>query len=177
MPEFRAANTEDIPALHSLIERAYRGDSARGGWTHEADLLGGQRTDTESLSAILHDPKQEILICSDGEGITGCVQVSNRGDGLCYLGLLAVDPGHQAAGLGRRLIEIAEKHAAHEQQANCMEMTVIAQRPELIAYYERRGYRVTGEQRPFPMHDVRFGMPTTNELVFEVLMKCLQPIV
>ena len=29
-------------------------------------------------------------------------------------------------------------------------MTVIERRPELIAYYERRGYARTGERRPLP---------------------------
>ena len=54
-----------------------------------------------------------------------------------------------------------------------MEMTVITQRRELIAWYERRGYTVTGESRPFPHSDERFGLPRRTDLVFEVLAKPL----
>jgi hypothetical protein len=32
-----------------------------------------------------------------------------------------------------------------------MEMTVIDSRASLIAWYERRGYGLTGERRPFPV--------------------------
>jgi hypothetical protein len=52
-------------------------------------------------------------------------------------------------------------------------MTVIAQRAELIAWYERRGYRLTGERRPFPKTDPRFGLPKRDDLEFVVLAKPL----
>ena len=54
-----------------------------------------------------------------------------------------------------------------------MEMTVIANRGELIAWYERRGYVLTGERRPFPLDDPRFGLPKTRDLAFVVLEKPL----
>ena len=52
-------------------------------------------------------------------------------------------------------------------------MTVIAQRAELIAWYERRGYARTGEARPFPYGDPRFGEPRRDDLSFLVLEKPL----
>jgi len=52
-------------------------------------------------------------------------------------------------------------------------MTVIRQRPELIAWYERRGYRLTGERRSFPYGDERFGQPNRDDLEFVVLEKTL----
>ena len=162
----------DLPALHALIERAYRGDSARAGWTHEADLLGGQRTDLAALGDMLADPDQQLLVALDGDGITGCVAVARKPDGRGYLGLLTVDPRLQAAGLGRRLIAAAED-CARGFGAAVIEMTVIAGRVELIAYYERRGYALNGERRPFPLDDVRFGLPKTRELEFVVLAKAL----
>lgn len=171
----RAANTADIPVLHRLIEGAYRGDSAKRGWTHEADLLGGQRTDPDKLAEIVADANHLILVASEEEDETliGCVDVTRVGDGVCYLGMLTVDPALQANGLGRLLIAAAENAAVNHFSARTMEMTVIKQRGELIAYYERRGYVQTGEKRPFPMDDERFGLPKTQELEFVVLEKAL----
>ncbi len=168
----RHAVAADIPALHALIEGAYRGEGAKRGWTHEADLLGGQRTDEAALAAMLADPAQTLLVREDAGAPAGCVHVTDKGDGRAYLGLLTVDPARQAGGLGRGLIAAAEHHAV-ALGARSMEMTVIRQRRELIAWYGRRGYRVTGETRPFPLDDPRFGVAKTRDLVFVVLEKSL----
>jgi GNAT superfamily N-acetyltransferase len=147
----RIATTIDLAALHPVIERAYRGDTARQGWTFESDLLDGPRTDIASLDAILADPRQRLLIALDGDAPLGCVNIVDMGEGRAYLGLLCIDPLRQAAGLGRELIAAAEAQAAVLFGAQMMEMTVIDRRPELIAYYVRRGYTLTGELRPFPI--------------------------
>ena len=167
------AKTADLPQLHALIESAYRGDSARLGWTHEADLLGGQRTDIEALEAILADPAQLILILRDGDEIDACVALADRGDGLVYLGMFTVAPSRQAAGIGRLLLAASEEQAVSRFGATRLEMTVIAQRSELIEWYQRRGYRLTGERRPFPTGNPRFGLPTRGDLEFVVLEKAL----
>ena len=172
-PVFRPAAPDDVPALHRLVESAYRGDSAKAGWTHEADLLGGQRTDEAELLGMIADASRVILLAEIDGVLTGCVQVADQGEGLAYLGLLTVDPARQAGGLGRRLLDAAEAEAAARFVATRMEMTVIRQRAELIAWYERRGYRLTGETRPFPLDDERFGLPRTRELEFVVLEKTL----
>lgn len=148
----RLATASDLPHLHAVIERSYRGDSARAGWTYESDLLEGQRTDLDSLAAILQSPADRLLLAlSDKNAPIGCVQITDRGNGLCYLGLLCVEPLLQAAGTGRKLIAAAEGLARDAFGASVMEMTVIDKRPELIAYYERRGYLLTAEKRPFPI--------------------------
>jgi len=167
------ATADDIPALHALVESAYRGDSARAGWSHEADLLGGQRIDGEGLAAIVADPAQHLLVLHDGEAIRACVNLTDKGNGVAYLGLLTVDPRFQASGLGRSLLAAAEDHARNSIGASRLEMTVIVQRTELIEWYERRGYVLTGEHRPFPMHDERFGLPKRDDLDFVVLEKRL----
>lgn len=156
----RPATSADLPALHAVIERAYRGDSARLGWTFEADLLTGPRTDLAELQSLLDDPAQTLLMATgpDGRSI-GSVMVADRGDGVAYLGMLSIEPTLQAAGLGRRLIGAAEDHAVRHFGARTMEMTVIDARAELIAYYQRRGYALTGETRPFPiLMDPPFSM-------------------
>jgi GNAT superfamily N-acetyltransferase len=170
----RPAVAADIPALHALVESAYRGDSARQGWTHEADLLDGRRTDPGRLAALLADPAQTVLIASAADArLIGCVNITDCGDGEAMLGLLAVRPDQQAAGLGGRLIAAAEDFARSTRAAHRMTMTVIASRKDLIAYYVRRGYADTGERRPFPAHDPGFGLPKVNDLEFVVLGKSL----
>lgn len=170
---YRRAEQADIAALHALVEGAYRGPSAKAGWTHEADLLDGQRTDLAELSQILADDSQYLSLAFDGDALVGCVNVADRGGGRGYLGMLTVDPQRQAAGLGRQLIAYAEQAARDSFGAVVMEMTVIAQRQELVAYYERRGYALTSETRPFPLHDPRFGLAKRDDLYFVVMQKAL----
>jgi ribosomal protein S18 acetylase RimI-like enzyme len=144
------ASSADAPALKALIETAYRGDSARQGWNHEADILDDERIGREELEALLADPAVTILTARDSEALIGCVAVTAKDAQLGYLGMLCVLPTLQSAGLGRRLLDAAEEHASALGLA-AMEMTVIEGRDTLIAWYERRGYARTGETRPFPV--------------------------
>ena len=172
---FRSATTDDIARLQPFVHAAYRGDSARRGWTHEADLLDGQRIDAEALSAMIDDPDHVVLLAEDDGGLVGCVQVNGKSNGLAYLGMLSVDPERQGGGIGRRLIAAAEAEARSTFKATRMEMTVIVQRTELIAWYVRCGYQPTGETRPFPATDPRFGLPRRDDLAFAVLARDLTP--
>lgn len=149
--DIRPATVADLPLLHPVIERAYRGDSARLGWTHEADLLSDTRTDLGTLQTIVADTGQVLLTLFEAGKPLGCVNVVDCKDGLAYLGLLCIEPTRQGEQLGRELMAAAEAHARDMFGASTIEMTVIEQRTELIAYYERRGWRRTGERRPFPI--------------------------
>jgi len=51
--QFRLARLDDVAAIVALVESAYRGDAAREGWTTEADLIGGQRTDAGAVADAL----------------------------------------------------------------------------------------------------------------------------
>lgn len=133
-----------------MVEKCYRGDSARQGWTHEADLLDDERTSDVELQRAVTDAQTRVLLAEIDGKLAGTVTVKTLGHGRAYLGMLCVDPELQAAGLGRALIADAEDLAVEAFSAAVMEMTVIDARPELIAYYERRGYAQTGETRPFP---------------------------
>jgi GNAT superfamily N-acetyltransferase len=170
----RRAGAADVPALVVLVNSAYRGDSSRAGWTTEADLLGGQRIDAERLTETIAAPDNVVLLHEALGEPVACVHLE-RTDAGGYLGMLTVRPTQQAAGLGRRLLEAAERWAVAEWDARTMDMTVIVQRSELIAWYERRGYWRTGEYKPFPYGDARFGLPRRNDLRFEVLRKSLRP--
>jgi ribosomal protein S18 acetylase RimI-like enzyme len=169
----RPAGPADSPALVGLINSAYRGDSSKLGWTTEADLLGGQRADPELLQAIIESPEAVILVHEDEAGLAACVHLERQAD-ACYLGMLTIRPTQQARGLGTRLLDAAEAFARTHFRSRCMVMTVIVQRTELIAWYERRGYGRTGERRPFPYGDQRFGLPKRPDLEFEVLRKPLE---
>ena len=172
MPAITTASPADAPAIKALLEAAYRGDSARQGWNHEADILDDERTAPGEVEALLADPAVTILTAraSDadgGESLLGCVAVTRKDAGLAYLGMLCVAPTLQSGGLGRRLLDAAEDHA-RALEITAMEMTVIDSRDALIAWYERRGYVRTGERRPFP---VLRDPPVT----FVVLEKPLRP--
>lgn len=170
----RAAVIADVPPLHALIESAYRGENATKGWTHESYLLGGQRTDPETLCEIIGNLQSALLIAEGTGGLWGCVQIANAGNGLGYLGMLAVDPARQTAGIGKLLIMAAEEILAHKYQCSRVEMTVIHLRSELIAYYERRGYIATGETRPFPYREAGISISESGNLDFVVLEKAIE---
>jgi ribosomal protein S18 acetylase RimI-like enzyme len=169
----RVAGLADLAAIHALVERAYRGADARRGWTHEDDLLEGPRLPAGALQDILADPARRLLVAEAGGAALGCVQVTEKGGGTAHLGLLSVDPEIQARGLGRRLLAAAEAEAVRSFAAARMEMNVIRQRPELVAWYERRGYRRAAEEEPFPTGDTRFGRPRAVGLIFVRLEKDL----
>ncbi len=175
----RPATPADIPALHALIERSYRGDAARAGWTHEADLIEGARTDAATLAAIIADPAQRLLLAHSANALprdtpVACVLVGQQGDGTALLGMLCVDPGVQAGGIGRRMIAAAEAAATALFGASRMEMTVIDRRPELIAYYNRRGYLPTGASKAMPA-GVGNTLAPLRLLVLARLLGPLQP--
>jgi N-acetylglutamate synthase-like GNAT family acetyltransferase len=172
----RLARTDDAPALVALVNSAYRGDSSRAGWTTEADLLGGQRTDEQALVEFIDRGDtvgdRAMLMYEHDNRPIACVQLEKRADSA-YLGMLTISPTLQTAGLGKRLLAAAEAHASRAWRSTRMTMTVIAQRPELIAWYERRGYVQTGETAAFPYGDRRFGDPKRADLWFIVLAKPL----
>lgn len=165
----RTASAAEARALHALIQSAYRGESARAGWTHEADMIAGERISVAEVEAIIADPKQTFLIAEREGAVAGCVLVADRGGGVGYFGLLAVSPDLQAKGCGKSLIAAAEDHARSNYGTRQMEMTVIDGRDELIAYYERRGYALTDETRPLPV-------VADGRLYLRVMVKPLAPV-
>ncbi len=174
----RPATPDDAAAILEVVQSAYRGEESREGWTTEADLLDGVRTDRATVTAAISGPAGLMLVAVDGpDASTGtviaCCQLERRADPVAYFGMFAVRPQRQGGGLGRRLLAAAEDYASSQWAAGAMEMTVIIQRDDLISWYVRRGYVRTEQTRPFPYGDSRFGRPRRDDLEFVVLRKRL----
>jgi len=168
-PTFRAATAADVPALTTLINQAYRSEASQAGWTTEGHLLAGPRIDETTLLELLAAPAAVLLLAELSGSLAGCVYLENQGAYL-YFSMLAVAPAAQARGLGRQLLAQA---VAQARRAGCatIRMSVLAQRAELLAWYERQGYHRTGASEPFPA-TTRFGHPR-QELTLLTLEKAV----
>jgi len=168
---FRHAELGDIRAIVALVNSGYRGEDSRAGWTTEADYLDGVRTDEREVRELIGDSRSIFLLCERGSEIVGSVLLQ-REEAAAYLGMLVVRPTLQGQGIGKDLLDAAEHSVIELWAVGVMRMTVITRREELIAFYERRGYRRTGIFKPFPHHDLR-SSALRGELKFEVLEKRL----
>jgi ribosomal protein S18 acetylase RimI-like enzyme len=168
---FRTAIGDDAAAIAALVNSGYRGESSKHGWTTEADLLDGLRTDENEIRSLIAANDAMTVLCIDENEIIGSVHIQKEGS-ACYLSMLVVKPGLQGSGIGKQLIEAAESRARETWSSEKMTMTVITIRPELIAYYERRGYRRTGQMKPF-VFDETHGIPRVEGIELEVLEKDL----
>lgn len=175
MPLLTLYKDHELADIAELVNSAYRGELATQGWTSESYLLGGQRTDEATLRADLEaKPGSTILTFRDEnwEKPYACAWVEPQADDIWYAGMITVSPLRQDGGLGRALLETCEAYAK-ARGGKAMRMTVISVRDTLIAWYERRGYRLTGETQPFPYGDERFGEPQRDDLQFVVMEKAL----
>jgi ribosomal protein S18 acetylase RimI-like enzyme len=164
------ATESDFPAIINLMNAAFRGTE---GWSIEGEHIKGERTNASLLSEETRKGAFYLLAKNDEtSALDGCVSLQTSSPEKWYLGSLTVSPALQNAGFGRKLLDASENYAA-ARGARTIEITVVNVRESLIAWYERRGYQRTGERRPFPYGDTRYGTPTRNDLEFIVLEKHL----
>ena len=184
----RQAEASDVDALEQLLNRCYR---QAEGWTNEADLVGGIRTTKDELLAVINDPKHYVFIYPktttgerDGKEtgeLLGCIAVDIKddvatnqraGNQKAYIGMFAVLPELQGLGVGHQILQAAETFAQRHLQANTqtpaqnparLTMSILSHRPELLAYYQRRGYQLNGNSMPFPV-DSNNGEPKRQDL-------------
>ncbi|WP_201589324.1 GNAT family N-acetyltransferase [Psychrobacter pulmonis] len=184
----RQAEASDVDALEQLLNRCYR---QAEGWTNEADLVGGIRTTKDELLAVINDPKHYVFIypkttTSERDGketgeLLGCIAVDIKddvatnqraGNQKAYIGMFAVLPELQGLGVGHQILQAAETFAQRHLQATTqtpaqnparLTMSILSHRPELLAYYQRRGYRLNGNSMPFPV-DGNNGEPKRQDL-------------
>lgn len=194
---FRFATIDDVPAVVPLVESAYRGESSRVGWTTEADLLHGQRTDEAMVAEAIGRDGVEVLLAEQGGELVACCELTapggerdaqasgetaathgcsaeSRSAGAAYLGMFAVRPELQGAGIGRAVLDEAARIARDEWAAEALELSTLHPREELIAWYERCGFARTGELRAFPYGDERYGLPQIEGIQQVVLSRALR---
>lgn len=148
-PHISIAGAADIVAITSLLNSAYRGESSKKGWTTEAHLIAGNvRTDESHLQQVMQLPESIVVkFSNEQQQITGCINLQKHGNKI-YLGLLSVSPQLQGFGIGKQLLKAADEYAQH-LQCTAIYMTVITARKELISWYQRYGYKDTGERKAF----------------------------
>ncbi len=169
---FRNAVASDAAQIVALVESAYRGETSKQGWTTEAELLDGQRTDVDEVLHLIAASNSEIVLAFDGGTLVGSAHIQLHADG-CHFGMFAVQPNLQGGGVGKALLAEGERRARLNFGATEMRMWVIWLRDSLIAFYQRRGYQLTSEREAFPYGDAQFGVPKRDDLYFIVLCKTL----
>ena len=169
---FDIASLDDASSIEMLVNAAYRGDTSRRGWTTEAELLDGQRTDKQAIHDIISLADNIIILCLSNTTTIGTLHL-RREENICHLGMFTVYPDLQGQGIGKQFISYAEHYACKEWACHSMTMTVIDIRHELLQWYERRGYFDTEETTAFPYGDERFGIPRRDDLKLTILKKSL----
>lgn len=170
--QFPLALPKQAGEITLLVNSVYRGEGAKKGWTTEADILGGIRITEEKVRDVINTDNNVIMLAVLESKIIACVHLEKEGS-FCWLGLLSVDVNYQTYGLGKILIEKCEKFAIEKFGCDEMKMKVIGIRTELVDYYKRRGYRLTGEREDFITAEDTFGEPKTENIYFEVMSKKL----
>jgi N-acetylglutamate synthase-like GNAT family acetyltransferase len=165
------ATIQDAKQLEQLLNSAYRGETAKLGWTHEADLIAGNvRVNEDMILENLNDNNAVFLkYVNDKNEIVGCVNLKQNENKL-YLGMFSVQPTQQGSGVGKQLLLAAEEYATY-LGISTIYMTVISLRTELINWYKTKGYKETGEKQPF-VEDAVTGTHL-QKLEFIVLQKML----
>lgn len=167
-PSLRSASKPDAGKIALLVNRAYRPSPHERGWTHEADLVAGRRTTKEQVLA-LFCPRSSILVAHQDAEIVACVHVKSS-ECSADIGMLAIDPGYQTQGLGKLMLEWAERHALEHFGVTAFNISVLTSRFELIAFYERRGYTRTGQTMAYPVYS-GMGEPMVDGLQVEAMTK------
>jgi ribosomal protein S18 acetylase RimI-like enzyme len=175
MIHFRTAQINDAKLITNLVNSAYRGDYSRQGWTTEADLIEGQRTDDASIIKMIQSQGEQIEIALNSEEkVVGCVFLKQEDETTLYFGMLTVEPSLQGAGLGKKILLHIESIARKENKDK-IRLTVIPLRKELIEFYERRGFKATGRLEDFPYDDPANGNPKISDLKLKEYIKTLDP--
>ena len=164
----RNATELDAGKIATLVNRAYRPQADERGWTHEAELVSGPRTTEEQILALFGSCSSILILCQDA-GIVACVHVTCH-ERCANIGMLATDPCYQTQGMGKQILDYAERYATVHFGATSFRMSVLSSRPELIAFYERRDYTRTGQTMSYPV-SAGTGEPIVDGLQLEILIK------
>jgi ribosomal protein S18 acetylase RimI-like enzyme len=151
------SSIEDISELNNLINSAYRGEYAKKGWTNETGIIEGARINEIEVRRMIDSSNGTLLkFVNEENTIIGCCYLEIQGTEL-YLGTLTVSPDIQGQGIGKMMLKYADEYAK-EQKYSAIIITVVSGRVELIDWYIRHGYQLTGKSKPFPAQ-MGFGNP------------------
>jgi ribosomal protein S18 acetylase RimI-like enzyme len=163
----RQATARDAGNIARLVNEAYRPRPGAGGWTHESSLVSGERTNARKVEALLSH--SVVRVGLRGATIVACVQIEGKGE-EAHIGMLAVKPAMQRAGVGDAMLTQAERYAESSLGAEQFVLFVVAARSELIQFYLRRGYEETTQRLPDPVGS-GVGTPRDRALDVAVLRK------
>lgn len=166
----RPATPQDAAAIAALVNAAYRPTKGGAGWTHEAALVDGERTNPEQVEELLARTDGVMLIGCSSKATLACVDLRGQ-DREITIGMLAVHPTQQNSGLGKIMLAHAEECAVQRFNAERLLMHVLAARHELIDFYRRRGYELSGKSAPYP-DNIGAGTP---RLALRLVEMCKRP--
>ena len=154
----RTAKVDDIEQLVKLINLAYRAQSDRS-WTTEKSFVEGKRISAEQLSRDLNQSNFELLVGENQQGsLVGCIGLTFDKSSV-EIGTFAIDPTIQNLGYGREMLNYVETCITQNySNVRRLIMYVLDVRTELMAYYQRRGYQITGRTESYPV-DADVGQP------------------
>lgn len=165
------ANSTQSAAIADLINKAYRPNANLRGWTHESDLIAGARTSAEQIKLEIC-PSSPILVAVRNHEIIACVQITHDATD-CWIGMLATLPTVQNSGLGKKMLSAAESFASSHFAPRRLMIAVLSSRDELLSFYQRRGYQLTGKTSGYPI-EAGVGTPLVNDL--QVLELSKEPL-
>ena len=138
-----AASSTDaafVRTLCELVNQVYA-DSEKGLWRD-----GAVRTSPEEIVAVIVAGELLVARMTDND-VVGCVRVHDVAADISEFGLLAASPDHQARGVGRALVDEAERRSRDRELA-AIQLELLVPRdwehPSkalLAAWYSRRGYQ------------------------------------
>lgn len=144
------AHPAEAASIARLVNQAYRPAGPSRGWTDETGLVAGNRTSTEQVRQLFTDHSSILVMRHEG-GVVACVQVEQSGE-ACHVNMLATSPSLQGKGIAKQMLAAAEALAVDKYSARVLNISVVSSRPELLAYYLRRGYALTAGVAPYPVH-------------------------
>ena len=169
--EYRIATVKDVSGLVSLINNSYRPNGAEAGWTHESELIEGDRINSQQLSDLLDRDRSTMLLGLNKGEIVACVTI-NEEAGAIYLAMLTVKTACQNFGLGKEMLQLAEEYAENQYEASAVNLFVISERKELFDFYLRRGYESMEITSDYP-ENAGVGIPKISGLKLVLLTKQL----
>lgn len=95
--------------------------------------------------------------------MVGCIDLSGYPDAkTAWLGLLLISERHQRRGFGSRAHELVENVIQSWETCNRIRVAVVMTNEDVIPFFERLGYRPTGESTRY-----RYGSIESERLVYE----------